>query len=446
MVHGRSNSRGLFRGFSAKRVFAALLPLLLIVVIGRAEAGTQKGSFAFYYTGSFTDEELAWFQRFEVVVPGNILPAPQVDALHQAGSRIFYYAWSTGLYIDDPARLDPSSWEALVYRNRSSWLLNPTYPDSGPDGRFRSYYYDPFSSTFKKSWSQELSSTLLDADYDGVFFDLVGSAAVPSYLQKVYASRHPKTAYDRSLADAFRQLKRKGSLIFTNQGFRAAQYYFSVSDYDLTESMMTSWAWGQTVRIYLEGKGLVERDESFYQTWPRMKAAVDDIQAKVDRYNPLVKILHLNYTNPLYQPTGQTAWVNGVAYPVNREAIDKPAIHYGYVAAKLWGHDSYSHNPTVRFSQDEIFFTDLGAPLGQSYEERDGVVLRYYEKGVVVLNPSAASQTVDLSSPRVPLGVSGLQDLYDDVTVFGLTVTIDPTPSSASGRVYPSGRVYLYRN
>jgi len=446
VVHGRNQGRGLLRAFSANRFFAALLLLLLIIATGRAEAGTQKGSFAFYYTGSFTDEELAWFQRFEVVVPGNILPAPQVDALHQAGSRIFYYAWSTGLYIDDPARLNPSSWEALVYRNRSSWLLNPTYPDSGPDGRFRSYYYDPLSSSFKKSWSQNLRSTLLDADYDGVFFDLVGSAAVPSYLQKVYASRHPKTAYDRALADAFRQLKRKGSLIFTNQGFFAAQHYFPVSDYDLTESMMTSWAWDETVHIYLEDKGLVERDESFYHAWPRMKAEVDDIQAKVDFYNPLVKMLHLNYTNPLYQPTGQTAWVNGVANPVYREAIDKPAIHYGYAAAKLWGHDSYSHNPTVRFSQDEIYFTDLGEPLGNSYEERSGVVLRYYEKGVVVLNPSAVGQTVDWSSPLVPPGVAGLQDLYTNVTVFGLTVTIDPTASSASGRVYPSGRVYLYRS
>ena len=444
MVHGRGTPSGILRA-AAGRVLSVFLLLLLGFASTPAEAGTQKGSFAFYYTGSYTDEELAWFQRFEVVVPGNILPAAQVDALHQAGSQLFSYTWSTGTYFDNPAQLDPSSWEALVYKNRNTWLLNPKRPDSGPDGRFHAYYYDPYPSSFKQARVQYLDTARVGASYEGIFFDLVGSLYVPSYLQKVYSARHPKTNYNSALADILRSLRDRGSAIFTNQGYRMAAYYLPVADYDLTESLMTSYAWGKTVQIYLEGQGLVQRQETFYQAWLNLKAYVGDIQTKVDRYNPLVKILHLNYTNPLYQPTGQSAWVNGVAYPVYREAIDKPAIHYGYAAAKLWGHDSYSYGPTVSFSQDEIYFTDLGEPLGKSYEERNGVVLRYYEKGVVVLNPSAVSQTVDLSSPLVPLGVSGVQDLYDNVTALGLVVTIDPTPSSASGQVYPSGRVYLYR-
>jgi hypothetical protein len=446
MVHGRNKGRGFFRAFSANRFFTALFLLLLIFAIGRAEAGTPKGRFAFYYTGSFTNEELAWFQRFDIVVPGYILPDAQIDVLHQAGSRLFSYTWSTGTYFDNPAQLNPNSWEAQVYKNRRTWLLNPNRPDSGPDGLFHAYYYDTYPSSFKQAWAQFLDTARLSASYEGIFFDLVGSLYVPSYLQKVYSSRHPKTNYNSALAEVFRSLRNKGSAIFTNQGYRMASYYLPVTDYDLTESLMTSYAWGTSVQIYAEGQGLVERQETFYQPWLNLKAYVGDIQTKVDRYNPAVQILHLNYTNPAYQATGKSASVNGVAYPIYREVIDRPAIYYGYVAAKLWGHDSYSYGPTVRFSQDEIYFTDLGGPLGNSYEERNGVVLRYYENGVVALNPSTASQTVDLSSPLVPPGVAGLQDLYDNVTVFGLTVTIDPTVSSASGRVYPSGRVYLYRS
>lgn len=446
MVHGRQKLCSLFPAFSGKSFLAIFLSAVLILAAVCAEASTKRGSFAFYYAWSYTDEELAWFQRFEIVVPAAILPQSQIDRFHQAGSRLFFYVWATGLYIDNARSLAPGSWEALVYKNRKSWLLNPNRPDPGPDGWNHAYYYDPYQPSFQQAWVDRLDATRVSSGYDGVFFDLVGSPSVPSKLLRTYNSRHPKTPYDRSLATILDNVSRTGSLVFTNQGYRTAEYYLPLADYDLTESLITSYAWGQSVQIYVEGQGLVERQETFYQPWLNLKAYLSDIQTKVNQYNPAVKILHLNYTNPAYQPTGQTAWVNGVAYPVYREAIDRAAIYYGYVVAKLWGQESYSQGPTVSFSQDELYFTDLGEPLGNSYEERDGVVLRYYEKGVVVLNPATVSQTVDLSSPLIPPGVAGVQDLYDNVTVFGLTVTIAPTPSSASGQVYPSGRVYLYQN
>ena len=440
----REPCRG-FPAVSAKAFLAVFLSAILFFAVAYAEAGTKRGSFAFHYAWSYSDEELAWFQRFDIVVPAAILPQSQIDRLHQAGSRLFFYTWATGLYIANPRSLDPNSWESLVYKNRKTWLLNPSRPDPGPDGLNHAYYYDPYPSTFQKALVADLNADRINSGYDGVFFDLVGSPSVPSNLLKTYNSRHPKIPYDRSLANIFDQVRRTGALVFTNQGYRTAEYYLPVADYDLTESLITSYAWGQSVTLYVKGEGLVQKEETFYRSWSDLKWIIGDIETTVARYNPAVKILHLNYTNPLYQPTGASVFVDGVAYPVYREVIDKPAIHYGYVAAKLWGHDSYSSGPTFNFSQDEIYFTDLGEPLGKSYEERSGVALRYYEKGVAVLNPSAVSRTVDLSSPLVPLGVSGLQDLYDNVTVLGLVVTIEPTTSSASGRVYPSGRVYLYR-
>jgi hypothetical protein len=157
-----------------------------------------------------------------------------------------------------------------------------------------------------------------------------------------------------------------------------------------------------------------------------------------------VKIFHLNYVNPAYRPTGRTQLLDGTEYPVFRKEVDRPAIYYGYVAAKLWGHESYSPSEGVRFAQDEIYFADLGKPLGEGYEARDGLVRRYYEKGIVALNHSATPGTASLGSPFIPADVKALWDCYGGASVEGFTVTIQPSISAASGRSYPAGRVYIY--
>lgn len=425
-----------FQGFTS-RVLTVLLAVLLAAPPLCAGAASKKGSFAFQYTSLLDDAELEWLKRFAIVVPGDILPSWQIEALHLAGSRIFFYEWATGIYLDNPPPLDPSSREA-------EWLLNANEPDAGPDGYWHAYYFDPYPGTLKEARAGYVDGRRRDAGYDGVFFDLVGSICVPAYLQETYTSRHPRTPYDTALSDFFELLKQKGSLIFTNQGYRTAQHYLPISDYDLSESLFTSFVWGERLRIIVEGEGLVDKEETFYRSWMDLRRIVGDIQSNVDRYNPSVEILHLNYTNPSYEPTGHTSWVNGESYPVYRKVTDRAAIYYGYVGAKLWGHESYSPSETIQFAQDEIYFIDLGHALGQSYDERAGVALRYYTNGVVVLNPSTVSQTVDLASPLVPPGISGLHDLYADEVSLGLTVTVDPTYSPASGRTYPSGRVYLY--
>jgi hypothetical protein len=208
---------------------------------------------------------------------------------------------------------------------------------------------------------------------------------------------------------------------------------------------MTSYTWGEDVKIFVEGEGLVQKRETFYRPWKEIKRIVDSIERDVKRNNPSVKLYHLNYVNPLYKSTGDSKIVEGEDYPVFRKDLNRPAVYYGYAAAKLWGHESYSSSPEgLRFSQDEIYFADLGKPLGKSYEEGDGLPRRYYEKGVVVLNPSGTDKTADLRSPFVPARAKGLWNCYDGEAVAGFTVVIDPTVSSASGRSYPTGRVYFY--
>jgi len=408
-----------------------------------------KGAFAFLYTQSLTDEELAWLERFDVVVPGAVLPAEQVARLRGGGSKLFFYEWATGLYADDPDRLAARSWEATVF-SKPRWLLNPDQPEAGPDQQGRAYYYDPDAGDFQEAQIARLDRIRRRSAYDGVFFDLVGSLYVPRSPLQVFRARHPRKSYDRALADLFRGLRARGSLVFTNQGYRTPQYSLPISHYDLTESLMTSYVGGQTVRIFVEGEGLVERQETFYRPWAasrpweEIRSIVGEIQAQVDRYNPAVKILHLNYVNPAYRATDATEVVDGTVHRVYRKEIDRAAIYYGFAAAKLWGHEGYAAGNTVALSQDPVYFTELGKPLGSSYEERDGAVVRYYENGVVVLAASTRAQLVNLDSPLVPPGVVGLEDLYARRAVGGLSVTLEPTRSEASGRLSPAGRVYLY--
>ncbi len=413
------------------------------------ESSSGRGIFAFYYAPQLTPEELHWAKRFKVFVSGAVLPASQIQELKRAGTKLFLYEWLTGFYLDanggNPAN---NSWESLVHRGKPQWLLNPARPDPGPDGQHRAYYYDPSHPELRFAWAKRLAQTLQDSGYDGVFFDLVGSPSVPRDLLKIYDERHPDISYDQALAGFLRSLKRlrPEASLFANQGYRIPESYLPGANYDLSESLMTSYAWGERVRIYVEGEGLVEKQESFYRPWDELKRHVESIETDIRRENPELKIYHLNYVNPLYAPTGRTETIEGHEYPVFRMGPDRPAIYFGYVAAKLWGHESYSPAPqAMRFGQDDIYFVELGKPLGDRYEERDGLAIRYYEKGVVALNPSGQKQSSDLASRLVPPGVDKLFDCYARKVQQGLTVTLEPTVSPASGLAYPAGRVYLYR-
>ena len=97
----------------ALAVFLASFFVLAACSMVAAEA---KGAFAFRYATSYTKEELDWFARFGVVVSGDILPEDQVQQLRSAGADLFLYAWTTGEYIDDPAKLDPISETQHVLR------------------------------------------------------------------------------------------------------------------------------------------------------------------------------------------------------------------------------------------------------------------------------------------------------------------------------------------
>jgi hypothetical protein len=156
---------------------------------------------------------------------------------------LFVYAWLTGLYGDgDGGNAVKDSWGTFVRHDRPRWLLNASRPDAGPDGRGRTYYYDPFPKELARARAKRWADTLQRASYSGVFFDLVGSLYVPESLRLEYRARHPEVPFDLALSEHLRALKqrRPETVIFTNQGYRIPDVYLPLADYDLSESLMTS--------------------------------------------------------------------------------------------------------------------------------------------------------------------------------------------------------------
>jgi len=150
-----------------------------------------------------------------------------------------------------------------------------------------------------------------------------------------------------------------------------------------------------------------------------------------------------------WEPTGQTVIREGQEAPVHRPRPDRAAIFYGYAAARLFGMDSYSSDwYDVGCYDDEVFLLDLGRPLGDQPEERGGVVVRYYEKGLVALTTTERGGVFDVSSDYLPAHLKGLEDVYEHrfrpASREQCRLLIEPTVYPVSGSTYPSGRVYLY--
>jgi hypothetical protein len=221
------------------------------------------------------------------------------------------------------------------------------------------------------------------------------------------------------------------------------------TDLDVAESLATSFLWGKEIQVFAEGQGVIETRETFYRPWEGIKAYYTDIMDPVRRFNPRVRFLTINYVKAFWEPTGQTAVQEGQSYPVYRRRPDRAAIFYGYAAAKLFGLDSYSSDwYDLGCYDDEVFLLDLGRPQGSGPEEREGIVVRYYDRGLVVLTTTEKGGVFDVSSPRIPAGIKGVEDVYERRFIPASRerchIEIQPTVYPVSGSAYPSGRVYLY--
>ena len=173
-------------------------------------------------------------------------------------------------------------------------------------------------------------------------------------------------------------------------------------------------------QVYVEGQGLQQVSETTVQPWfdesggwPASRSCKALITDPIKEFGYPVKINHLNYGNPRYEPTGATETVDGVQYPVYRPTLDREAIQYGMAAAALMGETAY-YSPggpggTRDVPVDDVYFVDLGKPLGEDYQSdlSRGLAWRLYENGVVVVNDGGADATLTLKPEDLPAGIRG---------------------------------------
>src|SRR5689334_1199094 len=97
----------------------ALLTVALCLA-APAYAAQRRGSVAFHYGGALTAAQLEWCGRFDILVTHDPLPAAQVAALHQRGTRLALYEWAVAFYA---SLAKPGSWQASLLE-RHHGLLN----------------------------------------------------------------------------------------------------------------------------------------------------------------------------------------------------------------------------------------------------------------------------------------------------------------------------------
>ena len=59
--------------------------LLVVAACATATAPPRRGAFAFHYAPSLSEEALAWYGKFDILVTHDPLPPDQVQRLRSAG-------------------------------------------------------------------------------------------------------------------------------------------------------------------------------------------------------------------------------------------------------------------------------------------------------------------------------------------------------------------------
>lgn len=313
---------------------------------------------AFHYQASFDEKALNWYTRFQHIVTGAILDAKTSSALQRNASRLIAYEWSSGFYTGDAVSA-PLDWQARVVANRVAWLLTPQ-PMTGAaaEGGRVAEWYDFANPGLRKARAQFLAARLLQANYNGYFFDTVGLEQIPEPAKKAFAERHPTLDYNVCQGEFFKELRAAmpGKIIFLNQGFRHADALLPYADFDLTESYFT--------HIDSQTGTALRPWDSAAKPWEAIKTPMAQLVLPAARKFPNVRFVHVNYA---------TAGA----------PLTERAAHYGWVGAKLYGHDSYLIVPgSPSAEESDCYNYDLGKPVGPLIEEH-GVVSRAYEKGVV---------------------------------------------------------------
>ena len=449
------------------RAFPAGVPIL------------KQGDFIFFSSSVFQKpandaevrrraERIEWIKRFRICLTNGYqnFVGKELQELHAAGCELFLYRWFNGFYRSETLPDDaPAQTKAYVaqfpgmvklfrqIQARPEWLLNPDKPIQGGGAEHPAYFYDYADAEFRRFYAASIRRDLGEAQYDGVFFDYIGSWALPAEITTIWQQKHPGTSYDNAGIAFLKELRAAigSKRIFGNQAYRLPPGYYSVIDYDATESLATSFVWGREAKLLMEGCGEQKVLDTFYRPWDGPEGYKEAARERLTMAaaSPRVRLCDVNYLQPWRVPTGETVEVGGRRVPIFTERTDRPAIFYGCAITKLVGGYAFASDWYAEgHGEEDVYFLDLGEPLEPQYVEKPDVVVRYYENGFVLVTRSSNRVVFQPEARCLPAGAAGLWDVYEGTRVPGWmsrrAVTIFPAYYPSTQSYYPSGRVYVY--
>jgi hypothetical protein len=310
----------------------------------------RRGPFAFHYAPELSEQAIAWYGQFDLLVTHDPLPPDQVARLHDAGTRLLVYEWSVAFYDGHATRWQRS----LTLRD----VLNaaPLTGGSG-SGVAGAWYFDPVEM---RGRAAAIVERLEATGYDGIFLDTTRFENVHPEAQREFARRHGESSYDAAFARFLVDLRgvRSDIVLFTNQGYRSAEHYLPHVDWDLTESLFTRPRNGAH-----EPRAWNDPGDPWNSVHFVMKQEIEPIVA---RY-PGVRFGHLNY-------------VSGRNPELIRSAV---------AVAHLFDSDAYTVAASLEHEIDPIYFRDPGRPLAPRVDAEDGqAAFRLFEDGLILVGES----------------------------------------------------------
>lgn len=353
-----------------RRGFLAMTALTLVACSHTVPA--RRGSFAFHYQPSLSEDALAWYSRFDILVTHDPLPRVQVDRLHAAGTKLVLYEWSVAFYESRA-----TDWQ----RSLGEWdLLNRTALTGGAGPTTSgAWYFDPASPEHATGRADDIARRITDAGYDGVFFDTTTFASVHADAKKEYERRHPETPYDAAFSRFLRELRNRlpNGILFTNQGYRAAEHYLPYVDWDLTESLITR---------PVDGSSRLRPWNDPNDPWNSIHFVMQEMIEPIAARYPHVHFGHLNYANEATPDT----------------------IRVVAAVARLFGGEGYVAAPAVLDEVDAIYFRDPGEPVGPRIDVADGKAsYRVFQHGVVAV--TSATDEIKICGGAITLPAAPLE-------------------------------------
>lgn len=332
----------------------------LLAATPEVTATSRRGAFAFHYGSPLSAEEIDWYGRFDLLVTHDPLPPAQVSELHRRGTRLVLYEWSIAFYGN---RVADGSWERSLLRSSSKVLLNER-PLRGGVGAADAdaWYFDPAEEEHTEVRSKQIVRRLEKIRYDGIFLDTTRFESVHPIARLEYSRRHPGLDYDAAYARFLRSLRQKlGSrIIFTNQGFRNAEFYLPYADWDLTESFVT---------YPKKGRFVERRWHDPNDSWNSISHIFQELILPAAARYPRVKFAHLNYLS----------------------SRDRNVISLVVAASRLFGGEGYTVGNSIEEERDPIYFIDLGEAVSPLTTIADrSASYKVFENGIVAVVTSSS--------------------------------------------------------